>query len=79
MDRKKIASIQLLERVPFVNIKRINIMQNSFVKITVLGNLKFTKIQSIYLQGGSVYIYDEENRIAKERFKMIYPDCSLYV
>ena len=79
MDRNKIDSIQVLERVPFVNIKRINFMQNSFVKITVLGNLKFTKIQSIYLQGGSVYIYDEENRIAKERFKMIYPDCSLYV
>ena len=79
MDRNKIDSIQVLERVPFINIKRINFMQNCFVKITVLGNLKFTKIQSIYLQGGSVYIYDEENRIAKERFKLIYPDCSLYV
>ena len=79
MDRNKIDSIQVLERVPFVNIKRINFMQNCFVKITVLGNLKFNKIQSIYLQGGSVYIYDEENRIAKERFKWRYPDCSLYV
>ncbi len=79
MDRNKIDSIQVLERVPFVNIKRINFMQNYFVKITVLGNLKFNKIQSLYLQGGNVYIYDEENRIAKERFKWRYPDCSLYV
>ena len=79
MDRNKIDSIQVLERVPFVNIKRINFMQNCFVKITVLGNLKFKKIKSIYLQGGSVYIYDEDNRIAKERFKWKYPDCSLYV
>ena len=79
MDRNKIDSIQVLERVPFINIKRINFMQNCFVKITVLGNLKFNKIQSIYLQGGSVYIYDEDNRIAKERFKWRYPDCSLYV
>ena len=79
MDRNKIDSIQVLERVPFINIKRINFMQNCFVKISVLGNLKFNKIQSIYLQGGSVYIYDEDNRIAKERFKWRYPDCSLYV
>ena len=79
MDRNKIDSIQVLERVPFVNIKRINFAQNYFVKITVLGNLKFNKIQSIHLQGGNVYIYDEENRIAKERFKWRYPDCSLYV
>ena len=79
MDRNKIDSIQVLERVPFVNIKRINFMQNCFVKITVLGNLKFNKIKSISLQGGSVYIYDEDNRIAKERFKWRYPDCSLYV
>ena len=79
MDRNKIDSIQVLERVPFVNIKRINFMHNCFVKISVLGNLKFNKIQSIYLQGGSVYIYDEDNRIAKERFKWRYPDCSLYV
>ena len=79
MDRNKIDSIQVLERVPFINIKRINFSQNCFVKITVLGNLKFNKIQSLYLQGGSVYIYDEDNRIAKERFKWRYPDCSLYV
>ena len=79
MDRNKIDSIQVLERVPFVNIKRINFSQNCFVKITVLGNVKFNKIQSIHLQGGSVYIFDEENRIAKERFKWRYPDCNLYV
>ena len=79
MDRNKIDSIQVLERVPFVNIKRINFSQNCFVKITVLGNLKFNKIQSIHLQGGNVYIFDEDNRIAKERFKWRYPDCSLYV
>ena len=79
MDRNKIDSIQVLERVPFINIKRINFSQNCFVKITVLGNLKFNKIQSLHLQGGSVYIYDEDNRIAKERFKWRYPDCSLYV
>ena len=41
MDRNKIDSIQVLERVPFVNIKRINFMHNCFVKISVLGNLKF--------------------------------------
>ena len=79
MDRNKIDSIQCLERVPFVNIKRINFMNNTFCKITVLDSLKFKKLKSISLQGGNVYLYDEENRIAKERFKWKYPDCNLYV
>ena len=79
MDRNKIDSIQVLERVPFINIKRINFSQNCFVKITVLGNLKFNKIKCIDLQRGSVYIRDEDNIIAKERFKCGYTDCSLYI
>ena len=79
MDRNKIDSIQVLERVPFINIKRINFSQNCFVKITVLGNLKFNKIKCIDLQRGSVYIRDEDNIIAKERFKCRYTDCSLYI
>ena len=79
MDRNKIDSIQVLERVPFVNIKRINFSQNCFVKITVLGNLKFNQIKCIDLQKGSVYTHDEDNIIAKERFKSKYSDCSLYV
>ena len=79
MDRNKIDSIQVLEKVPFVNIKRINFSQNCFVKITVLGNLKFNKIQCIDLQRGSVYTRDEDNIIAKERFKNRYTDCSLYL
>ena len=79
MNRNKIDSIQVLERVPFVNIIRINFSQNCFEKITVLGNLKFNKIKSIYLQRGSISVYDEGNRIAKERFKSRYEDCSLYV
>ena len=79
MNRNKIDSIQVLERVPFVNIIRINFSQNCFEKITVLGNLKFKKIKNIYLQRGSVSAYDEDNRIAKERFKTKYTDCSLYV
>ena len=79
MDRNKIDSIQVLERVPFVNIKRINFSQNCFVKITVLGNLKFNKIKCIDLQRGSVFSRDEDNTIAKERFKTKYSDCSLYL
>ena len=79
MNRNKIDSIQVLERVPFINIIRINFSQNCFEKITILGNLKFNKIKSIYLQRGSVSIYDEGNRIAKERFKSKYMECSLYV
>ena len=79
MDRNKIDSIQVLERVPFVNIKRINFSQNCFVKITVLGNLKFNKIKCIDLQRGTVYSRDEDNIIAKERFKSRYSECSLYL
>ena len=79
MDRNKIDSIQVLESVPFVNIKRINFSQNCFVKITVLGNLKFNKIKCIDLQKGNVFSRDEDNIIAKERFKTKYPDCSLYL
>ena len=79
MDRNKIDSIQVLERAPFINIKRINFSQNCFVKITVLGKLKFSKIKCIDLQRGSVYIRDEDNIIAKDRFKSKYPECSLYL
>ena len=79
MDRNKIDSIQVLESVPFVNIKRINFSQNCFVKITVLGNLKFNKIKCIDLQRGNVFSRDEDNIIAKERFKTKYIDCSLYL
>ena len=79
MDRNKIDSIQVLEKVPFVNIKRINFSQNLFVQITVLGNLKFNKIKCIDLQRGNVFTRDEDNIIAKERFKSRYPDCLLYI
>ena len=79
MDRNKIDSIQVLEKVPFVNIKRINFSQNFFVKITVLSNLKFNKIKCMDLQRGNVFDHDEDNIIAKERFKSRHPDCSLYL
>ena len=79
MDRNKIDSIQVLERVPFIKIKRINFAQNCFVKITVIGKLKFSGIKCIDLQRGSVYLRDEDNVIAKDRFKSTYPECSLYL
>ena len=79
MDRNKIDSIQVLERVPFIKIKRINFAQNCFVKISVLGKLKFNGIKCIDLQRGSVYLRDEDNVIAKDRFKSNYPECSLYL
>ena len=79
MDRNKIDSIQVLERVPFIKIKRINFAQNCFVKISVLGKLKFNGIKCIDLQRGSVYLRDEDNVIAKDRFKSNYPESSLYL
>ena len=79
MDRNKIDSIQVLERVPFINIKRINFSQNCFVKISVIGKLKFSGIKCIDLQRGSVYLRDEDNIIAKDRFKSKYSECSLYL
>ena len=80
LEENSIKSINAFASVCFKDLEELYMNRNKIDSIQVLERVPFVNIIRInFSQRGSVSAYDEDNRIAKERFKTKYTDCSLYV